>query len=112
MEVNSLFPLTPIPQTCPDEAALAALQKHVKKSTEDASSSKSKVLLRFQPVSGGNTPVLKQNVFKLAAGSPFQVVTRNLKKKLGMKEEDPLVRVFGCIILFNRMPPDSGDSNA
>jgi hypothetical protein len=73
MEANSLFPLTSIPQTCPDEAALAALQKHVNKSTEDASSSKSKVLLRFQPVSGGNTPVLKQNVFKLAAGSPFQV---------------------------------------
>jgi hypothetical protein len=43
----------------------------------------------FMPV--GNTPVLKQNLFRLAATLPFQSVVSNLKKKLGMKVGDPLV---------------------
>ncbi|KAJ7359249.1 ubiquitin-like autophagy protein Apg12-domain-containing protein, partial [Mycena albidolilacea] len=38
----------------------------------------------------GNTPVLKQNLFRLAATLPFQSVVSNLKKKLGMKAGDPL----------------------
>ncbi|KAJ7158351.1 ubiquitin-like autophagy protein Apg12-domain-containing protein [Mycena crocata] len=38
----------------------------------------------------GNAPVLKQTVLRLAAASPFQVVIRNLRKKLGMKAQDSL----------------------
>ncbi|KAF7360373.1 Ubiquitin-like protein ATG12 [Mycena venus] len=54
----------------------------------DASSSSAAVVMRFMPV--GNTPVLKQNVFRIAAASLFQAVIRSLKKKLGMKDGDPL----------------------
>ncbi|KAJ7686664.1 ubiquitin-like autophagy protein Apg12-domain-containing protein [Mycena rosella] len=84
----------PLPATLADlfppinpanEAALAALGMHSKQGSDAPAPA---VILRFMPV--GNTPVLKQNVFRLAAASPFEVVVRNLRKKLGLKAQDPL----------------------
>ncbi|KAJ7754440.1 ubiquitin-like autophagy protein Apg12-domain-containing protein [Mycena metata] len=69
----------PLEQTSPSPDALAALEAHTAQRAADASGA---VVMRFMPV--GNAPVLKQNVFRLAAASPFLVVVRNLRKKLGM----------------------------
>ncbi|KAF8135988.1 ubiquitin-like autophagy protein Apg12-domain-containing protein [Mycena galopus ATCC 62051] len=76
---------TDLPQTGPDKAALSALETHV---ANASGASKAHVIMHFKAV--GATPVLKQKVMKLSAGSHFQAVTRNLKKLLGMKQGDPL----------------------
>lgn len=86
-----------LPPTYPaNEAGLAALEAHIVKQTSDPANA---VILRFMPV--GGAPVLKQNVFRLAAASPFQVVIRNLRKKLGMKAQEPLVRGATVLGLSN-----------
>ncbi|KAJ7892764.1 hypothetical protein B0H14DRAFT_3427700 [Mycena olivaceomarginata] len=86
-----LLVLGQLPQTGPDEAALTALKTHVAEASTGGASAL-QVVMRFMPV--GNTPVLKQNLFRLAATLPFQSVVSNLKKKLGMKVGDPLFAYY------------------
>ncbi|KAJ6595771.1 hypothetical protein DFH09DRAFT_1135573 [Mycena vulgaris] len=81
LTLADLFP----PTNPANEAALVALETHVKQGSDLPAPA---VIMRFMPV--GNTAVLKQNVFRLAAASPFEVVVRNLRKKLGLRATDPL----------------------
>ncbi|KAJ7485363.1 ubiquitin-like autophagy protein Apg12-domain-containing protein [Mycena latifolia] len=81
LTLENLFP----PTNPANDAGFAALKTHIKQGSDSPAPA---VILRFMPV--GNTPVLKQNVFRLAAASPFEVVVRNLRKKLGLKPQDPL----------------------
>ncbi|KAJ7108478.1 ubiquitin-like autophagy protein Apg12-domain-containing protein [Mycena epipterygia] len=76
----------PFPPTTPaNDAGLTALETHVKQGLDAVAPP---VIMRFMPV--GNTPVLSPNVFRLPAASLFQVVVRSLRKKLGMKQGEPL----------------------
>ncbi|KAJ7033735.1 ubiquitin-like autophagy protein Apg12-domain-containing protein [Mycena alexandri] len=76
----------PLEQICPAADAVTALEAHTAQRAADASGA---VVMRFMPV--GNVPVLKQNVFRLAAASSFSVVVRNLRKKLGMGPGEALL---------------------
>lgn len=58
------------------------------------------VIVRFRAV--GNTPIMKQNFFKITSSNRFQAVIQFLRKELGWKAGDPLVRScppieFDCI---------------
>ena len=49
------------------------------------------VVVRFKAV--GNAPIMKQNLYKFKASYRFQAVIQFLRKELGWKAGDPLVRV-------------------
>lgn len=49
------------------------------------------VVVRFKAV--GNAPIMKQNLYKITATNRFQAVIQFLRKELGWKAGDPLVRV-------------------
>jgi hypothetical protein len=48
------------------------------------------VVVRFKAV--GNAPIMKQNFYKITASNRFQAVIQFLRKELGWKSGDPLVR--------------------
>jgi ubiquitin-like protein ATG12 len=48
------------------------------------------VVVRFKAV--GNAPIMKQNLYKITASNRFQAVIQFLRKELGWKAGDPLVR--------------------
>ena len=48
------------------------------------------VVVRFKAV--GNAPIMKQNLYKITASNRFQAVIQFLRKELGWKQGDPLVR--------------------
>lgn len=48
------------------------------------------VVVRFKAV--GNAPIMKQNFYKITASNRFQAVIQFLRKELGWKQGDPLVR--------------------
>jgi len=48
------------------------------------------VVVRFKAV--GNAPIMKQNFYKITASNRFQAVVQFLRKELGWKASDPLVR--------------------
>lgn len=48
------------------------------------------VVVRFKAV--GNAPIMKQNFYKITASNRFQTVIQFLRKELGWKSGDPLVR--------------------
>lgn len=48
------------------------------------------VVVRFKAV--GNAPIMKQNFFKVTVSNRFQAVIQFLRKELGWKAGDPLVR--------------------
>jgi hypothetical protein len=48
------------------------------------------VVVRFKAV--GNAPIMKQNFYKITASNRFQAVIQFLRKELGWKATDPLVR--------------------
>ncbi|KAJ6588851.1 ubiquitin-like autophagy protein Apg12-domain-containing protein [Mycena capillaripes] len=81
---HSTVPFTTLPETNPDDAALAALETHVQQAANDSGP----VILQFRAVN--NAPILKQTEFKLSRQALFHVVMRNLRKKLGMKNGEPL----------------------
>lgn len=49
------------------------------------------MVVRFKAV--GNAPIMKQNLYKITASNRFQAVIQFLRKELGWKAGDPLVRV-------------------
>lgn len=49
------------------------------------------VVVRFKAV--GNAPIMKQNLYKITASNRFQAVIQFLRKELGWKAGDPLVRI-------------------
>ena len=49
--------------------------------------------MRFKAV--GNAPIMKQNLYKITASNRFQAVIAFLRKELGWKTGDPLVRLLG-----------------
>jgi hypothetical protein len=49
------------------------------------------VAIRFKAV--GNAPIMKQNFYKITVGNRFQAVIHFLRRQLGWKASDPLVRV-------------------
>jgi ubiquitin-like protein ATG12 len=53
------------------------------------------VVVRFKAV--GNAPIMKQNFFKVTVSNRFQAVIQFLRKELGWKQGEPLVRV---VVLF------------
>lgn len=48
------------------------------------------VIVRFKAV--GNAPIMKQNFYRITAANRFQAVIQFLRKELGWKASDPLVR--------------------
>jgi ubiquitin-like protein ATG12 len=50
------------------------------------------VVVRFKAV--GNAPIMKQNFYKITASNRFQAVIQFLRKELGWKAGDPLVRLL------------------
>lgn len=50
------------------------------------------VVVRFKAV--GNAPIMKQNFYKITAANRFQAVIQFLRKELGWKAGDPLVRAL------------------
>ena len=54
--------------------------------------SRATVVVRFKAV--GNAPIMKQNFYKITASNRFQAVIQFLRKELGWKQGDPLVRSF------------------
>ncbi len=48
------------------------------------------VVVRFKSV--GSAPIMKQNFYKITASNRFQAVMVFLRKELGWKGQDPLVR--------------------
>lgn len=48
------------------------------------------MVVRFKAV--GNAPIMKQNLYKITASNRFQTVIQFLRKELGWKAGDPLVR--------------------
>lgn len=48
------------------------------------------VVVRFKAV--GNAPIMKQNLYKITSTNRFQTVIQFLRKELGWKAGDPLVR--------------------
>lgn len=56
------------------------------------------VVVRFKAV--GNAPIMKQNFYKITASNRFQTVIQFLRKELGWKSGDPLVRNANSIYLF------------
>ena len=48
------------------------------------------VVVRFKAV--GNAPIMKQNFFKVTVSNRFQAVIQFLRKELGWKSGEPLVR--------------------
>jgi ubiquitin-like protein ATG12 len=50
------------------------------------------VAIRFKAV--GNAPIMKQNFYKITVGNRFQAVIHFLRRQLGWKASDPLVRVL------------------
>jgi len=50
------------------------------------------VVVRFKAV--GNAPIMKQNFYKITAANRFQAVIQFLRKELGWKSTDPLVRPY------------------
>lgn len=67
-------------------SALGALETYKKK---DAS----KVVVRFKAI--GNAPIMKNNYFRITAFNRFQAVIQFLRKELGWKQGDALVRAKG-----------------
>ncbi|KAG5221099.1 Ubiquitin protein [Salix suchowensis] len=65
------------------EEAISALETYKKKDP-------AKVVVRFKAV--GNAPIMKQNFYKITASNRFQAVIQFLRKELGWKTGDPLVR--------------------
>lgn len=63
--------------------ALAALETYKKKDN-------SKVVVRFKAI--GNAPIMKNNHFRITAFNRFQAVIQFLRKELGWKPGDALVR--------------------
>lgn len=55
--------------------------------------------MRFKAV--GNAPIMKQNLYKITASNRFQAVIQFLRKELGWKATDPLVR-FSPILMCPR----------
>lgn len=49
------------------------------------------VVVRFKAT--GNAPIMKQNFYKITASNQFRTVTAFLRKELGWKPSDPLVRL-------------------
>ena len=49
------------------------------------------VVVRFKAV--GNAPIMKQNMYRIVASNRFQAVIQFLRKQLGWKAGDPLVRI-------------------
>ena len=56
------------------------------------------VVVRFKAV--GNAPIMKQNFYKITAANRFQAVIQFLRKELGWKAGDPLVRGRFCFLLL------------
>lgn len=54
------------------------------------------VVVRFKAV--GNAPIMKQNFYKITAANRFQAVIQFLRKELGWKAGEPLVR--GCFFAW------------
>ncbi|CAI6318818.1 unnamed protein product [Periconia digitata] len=54
-----------------------------------------KVTIRLQPI--GSAPPLKQRVFKLSASSRFEVIVRQLRKKLGVKPHESVHCYIGNV---------------
>jgi len=50
------------------------------------------VIVRFKAV--GNAPIMKQNFFKVTVSNRFQAVIQFLRKELGWKAGEPLVRLL------------------
>lgn len=63
--------------------ALTALEAYKKKDS-------SKVVVRFKAI--GNAPIMKNNHFRITAFNRFQAVIQFLRKELGWKQGDALVR--------------------
>ena|SRR5258708_8557063 len=87
--------------TLPAGPALEALEAYkrrdgskgapvVLESTVGLSYSTYPVIVRFRAV--GNAPIMKQNYYKITASNRFQAVIQFLRKELGWKPTDPLVR--------------------
>ncbi|KAA1110030.1 hypothetical protein PGT21_007204 [Puccinia graminis f. sp. tritici] len=51
----------------------------------------SKVVVRFKAT--GSAPIMKQNFFKITSSNRFQAVIAFLRKELGLKPTDPVVRI-------------------
>lgn len=54
------------------------------------------VVVRFKAV--GNAPIMKQNFYKITASNRFQAVIQFLRKELGWKPSDALVRLLPCCL--------------
>lgn len=59
------------------------------------------VVVRFKAV--GNAPIMKQNFYKITASNRFQTVIQFLRKELGWKSGDPLVRNVNIIQPFHTL---------
>lgn len=61
------------------------------------------VVVRFKAV--GNAPIMKQNFYKITAANRFQAVIQFLRKELGWKAGDPLVRTLQFFQAYYRQKP-------
>jgi hypothetical protein len=61
------------------------------------------VMVLFKAV--GNAPIMKKNVYTITASNRFQAVIQFLRKQLGWKAGDPLVRQDEGLYPSEAMPP-------
>ena len=59
--------------------------------------------MRFKAV--GNAPIMKQNFYKITAANRFQAVIQFLRKELGWKAGEPLVRGNSLTLLGHELMP-------
>ncbi len=50
------------------------------------------VVVRFK--ADGNAPIMKRNLYQITAANKFQADIQFLRRRLGWKVEDPLVRIL------------------
>lgn len=97
------LPAWAAPEVSPTTAeAIRALESYKKKDpskstvfnghsfSRDKSIRFSTVVVRFKAV--GNAPIMKQNFYKITSSNRFQAVIQFLRRELGWKAGDPLVR--------------------
>ncbi|KAJ9081321.1 Ubiquitin-like protein, variant 2 [Entomophthora muscae] len=85
-EINS--PLSPVKNELIQRPSSSNLGSTVENQTRDAE----KVIVRFRAV--GNAPIMKRNHYNIKTTFKFRALTNFLRKELGYKSSESLVRSF------------------